>query len=535
MQEKKCTACYIKQFMGNNSNMLFNECDLTKYPVNASPLPPMGWSSWNTFRNNLDEKLVLDTAKAMKDSGLLDAGYKYVNLDDCWHSSTRDDNGEMQGDLVRFPSGIPNLVEKVNELGLKVGIYSSNGVYTCEELPGSLYNEEKDALTFAKWGIEYLKYDFCHNILYSDKAPYVYKIDLFNNNKITEYAVSSSNLEGNAYLKKHKKLGNYVKGMDKNKGGLVFNVDVENGGEYVLTLHTKKAGLYDKFLIADINSSVKHTIIIPPQKIFNLTYRYQLKILLNKGKNTISLYNPIKNKIYSAFYQYKKMGQALLDATKKMYGENSEKSIVYSICEWGRNKPWLWGRYAGNLWRTTPDIRPIWIWMVYIYSKTVSLSKYSTKGGWNDPDMLEVGNGKLTYDQNKSHFSVWCMLNAPLILGNDLRKISKEVLSIVTNKNMISINQDALCISAKRIIKGKVDVLIKPLSDGIALCFFNKFCLKAKNSYNIDKMLAKENFNVKEEGFLMKNMWSDEINNYTSNLNLELLPYQSLVLKIYKA
>ncbi len=528
----KCKACYIKKFMGNNSKLPFEENNLTEYPANASPLPPMGWSSWNTFRNYLDEKLVLDTANAVKNTGLYEAGYRYINLDDCWHSSMRDSNGEMQGDLVRFPSGIKNLVKQVNDLGLKLGIYSSNGVYTCEELPASLYNEEKDALTFVKWGVEYLKYDYCHNIPYTDKAPYVYKIDLFKDGKITEYPVIEKNLEGEAYLKEHKKLKNYVKGMDKRKGGLVFEVEAETDGEYVLTIHTKKAGRYDKFLIAEVNKFNKNYIIIPPQKIWNLTYRYQLKVNLNKGKNTIKLYNPIENKIYSAYYQYKKMGEALISAVKKVYGEDTDKNIVYSICEWGRNKPWVWGKYAGNLWRTTPDIRPIWIWMMYIYNKTINLAPFSEKGGWNDPDMLEVGNGKLTYDQNKSHFSLWCMMNAPLILGNDLRKITDDVLKIVTNKNLISINQDLLCKSAKRIIKGKVDTLIKPLSDGVALCFFNKRSTKAKRSYNLDELLAAGKFTA-DKGYSIIDMWSEEVREYSPELKIELKPYECIVLKIY--
>ena len=111
-----------------------------KYENNAAMTPPMGWSSWNTFRNHIDDKLLVETAQAMKDNGLIEAGYKYINLDDCWHSSMRDENGDLQGDLTRFPEGIPTLVEKLNAFGLKVGIYSSNGTFTCEDLPASLYH-----------------------------------------------------------------------------------------------------------------------------------------------------------------------------------------------------------------------------------------------------------------------------------------------------------------------------------------------------------------------------------------------------------
>ena len=128
-----------------------------KYSNSAALTPPMGWSSWNLFRNKINENIILETAKALKNSGLAECGYQYVNIDDCWQSSMRDENGELQGDLVTFPSGIKSLAEKVNELGLKLGIYSSNGTLTCEDLPASLGNEAVDAKTFAKWGIEYFK------------------------------------------------------------------------------------------------------------------------------------------------------------------------------------------------------------------------------------------------------------------------------------------------------------------------------------------------------------------------------------------
>ena len=151
-----------------------------KYSNGTALTPPMGWSSWNTFRNRIDEKLILETAEAMKASGLADAGYQYVNLDDCWQSSMRDENGRLQGDFANFPSGIPALVKSINELGLKLGIYSSNGSLTCEDLPASLGNEAIDADTFAEWGVEYFKYDFCHNVPIPMRAPYIEYICVSN-------------------------------------------------------------------------------------------------------------------------------------------------------------------------------------------------------------------------------------------------------------------------------------------------------------------------------------------------------------------
>ena len=180
------------------------------------------------------------------------------------------------------------------------------------------------------------------------------------------------------------------------------------------------------------------------------------------------------------------MGNELKRAAKE-YAERTgtpEKPIVFSICEWGFNGPWKWARKAGNLWRTTPDIKPFWISILAIYEFTVRLWKYSSIGGWNDPDMLEVGNGNLTNDENTAHFSLWCMLCAPLILGNDVRKFIKpdgtvdtdsKVYQILTNKKMIGINQDKLGIQCRRIKAGLVDILVKPLENGrVAVCAFNK-------------------------------------------------------------
>lgn len=181
-------AAAVKKFMPNVLPDKIDPADLAKKAVNSVKLtfpvdskydngaaltPPMGWSSWNTFRNRIDERLITETAQAMRDSGLAQAGYVYVNIDDCWQSSIRDENGRLQGDFSNFPSGIPALVKKVNGMGLKLGIYTSNGTLTCEDLPASLGYEAVDAQTFAEWGVEYFKYDFCHNVPIPMRAPFI--------------------------------------------------------------------------------------------------------------------------------------------------------------------------------------------------------------------------------------------------------------------------------------------------------------------------------------------------------------------------
>ena len=456
----------------------------------------MGWSSWNTFRNNIDAKLIEDTAAAMKENGLLDAGYRYVNLDDNWHSNMRDAHGDMQGELVRFPDGIPALVRRLNEMGFKAGIYSSNGTLTCEDLPASLGRERDDARTFARWGMEYLKYDFCHNIPVPRYAPLVYGIEIspLGSGKAVEYQVSNCILKGLARRRKCDALpgGQYVSGLDEGKGSIVFdNVVVDADGEYVLTVEIKKYGRYEKYLAVTVNGRECGGIEFPPQKHFNLTARFQTVVRLNAGRNAIELGNPVANSRDSAAIQYRKMAYALKDAAAEVAAERGEevRPIRFSICEWGFRKPWLWGASAGNMWRTTPDIRPWWYWIKTIYSRNVKLWKYASPGHFNDPDMLEVGNGKLTYNQNLSHFALWCMMSAPLVLGNDIRKITKPVLDIVANRELIAIDQDPLGKQAKRIRRGAVDVLARPLADGgIAVCFFNKTKIAQKRRLDIAKL-----------------------------------------------
>nr|MCR4563312.1 hypothetical protein [Clostridiales bacterium] len=228
---------------------------------------------------------------------------------------------------------------------------------------------------------------------------------------------------------------------------------------------------------------------------------FQVKLDLKAGEHSFVLQNPFKSEKDSYARQYINMGNELKIATKKYAEKNNcaEKPIVYSICEWGFNKPWLWGKQAGNLWRTTPDIKPFWASVLGIYEFNVRLAKYAGVGNYNDPDMLEVGNGKLTYDENISHFSLWCMMNAPLILGNDIRKFilpdgtvdkDNNILKIVTNKNLISVNQDKRCIQCVREKRDLLhDVLIKPLENNeLAVCLFNKGPKASKMSASVSEL-----------------------------------------------
>lgn len=520
-----CPVCYLKQFFTPRSSVTLT-CDFKRVLPDAPSAPIMGWSSWNTFRNEIDEKLILDTAKALKEKGLLDAGYRYINLDDNWHSSLRTSEGKLQGDLSRFPRGIRPLFEELNAMGFRCGLYSSNGTLTCEDLPASLHREALDARTIASFGAEYLKYDFCHNEKMSVYAPLVYGIEIFRKgNAPVFYECKKARLDGTARFMpdRYVKCGFHVSGLDKNGGSMTYdNVYAEEDGEYILTVCVRKKGRYDKVLAARIGDEL-YLYDVPPQKRWNHTARFQKPVFLKKGLNTVTLFNPVGKAADSAFLQYYTMAKELSAAAKERPGEY--KPIVFSVCEWGRNRPYKWAPLVGNMWRTTPDIRPIFPWIKIIYNHTVKLYKYASAGAWNDPDMLEVGNGKLTRNQNIAHFSLWCMMNAPLVLGNDIRSISEEVLSIVTQKTMLEIHSDPLYKPCKRIKKGKVDVLAKPLSDNrVAVLLFNKSKREKIVHLDVDKVLSDPYIDLKhKDSYCVKEVWSGEEMHVSDELNTKIL------------
>ncbi|PJJ76756.1 alpha-galactosidase [Thermoflavifilum aggregans] len=301
-------------------------------PNGLAPTPPMGWNSWNHFGCNIYENIIKEMADAMVSSGMKDAGYAYINIDDCWMDTVRDAQGRLQADPKRFPHGIKWLADYVHSKGLKLGIYSSAGTKTCAGYPASLDHEEIDAKTFASWGVDYLKYDNCYN----------------------------------------------------------------------------------------------------------------------QGRPLIE--------------RYQAMQQALA---------HCGRPIVFSICEWGLENPWEWAPRLGNLWRTTGDIRDSWESVMSILDQQVGLAKYAGPGHWNDPDMLEVGNGGMTTTEYRAHFSLWCILAAPLIAGNDLRHMSPETKEILTNQDMIAVDQDPLGKEGYKLQdEGDEEIWVKEMSDGSRVVLF---------------------------------------------------------------
>jgi alpha-galactosidase len=295
--------------------------------------PPMGWNSWNKFACGINEKIVREIADAMASSGMRDAGYRYIVIDDCWQAD-RDSQGNIIADGKSFPSGIKALADYVHSKGLKFGIYSDAGTRTCAGRPGSWGYEFQDARQYAEWGVDYLKYDWCNN----------------------------------------------------------------------------------------------------------------------GGQNSAAAYSRMR------------------DALKA-----SGRPIVFSICEWGSTKPWLWAKDIGNLWRTTDDIQDAWevkkgqggLGVVQIIDLQVGLEAFSGPGHWNDPDMLEVGNGGMSPTEYQAHFSFWCLLAAPLMAGNDLRTMTRETRDILTNTEVIAIDQDPLGKQGSRVRRdADLEVWARTLADG---------------------------------------------------------------------
>nr|WP_239461986.1 glycoside hydrolase family 27 protein [Occallatibacter savannae] len=301
---------------------------LEKVPYNGlAKTPPMGWNSWNLFAEKVDDKIVRTMADAMISSGMKDAGYIYINIDDTWEG-TRDENGVLHTNH-KFPD-MKALADYVHSKGLKIGIYSSPGPRTCGGYPASYGHEQQDAKMYAEWGIDYLKYDWC-------------------------------------------------------SAGTIYKNDALQG-------------------------------------------------------------------------VYQKMGQAL---------QSTGRPIVYSLCEYGMGEVEKWGtEVGGNLWRTTGDIRDEWDSMMDNIHKQDKTSPYAGPGHWNDPDMLEIGNGHMTSDEYRTHMSLWALTAAPLLAGNDIRSMSDETKSILLNREVIAIDQDALGKQASPVKNGSLETWMKPLADG---------------------------------------------------------------------
>jgi len=369
--------------------------------------PPMGWNTWNTFQTRIDEELVKQTADYFVSSGMKDAGYTYIILDDGWSTRQRDSiTADLVADPKKFPSGMKAVIDYVHSKGLKFGLYNCGGIKTCANYPGSHGYEEQDARLYASWGVDYLKYDWCNS-----------------------------------------------KGFDAKES-------------------------------------------------------------------------------------YTKMSQALKDAGRP---------VVFSLCEWGSTQPWLWAKNVGHLWRTTGDIGNVFdglkkypTWhsngVMTIVDLHEPLHQYAGPGNWNDPDMLEVGNGQ-TRAEDRTHFSIWCMMAAPLMAGNDIRNMSKETLEILTNKDAIAIDQDPLGIQGFRYSNlDSLQVWFKPLDKGDwAVCFVNRSSITKKilfdwKNANIDDKVSGRTLDASKMKYSLYDVWSKKLSGSTQSPFSAILPSHDVLM-----
>jgi len=371
--------------------------------------PPMGWNSWNKFAGDINETLIRETADAMATNGMRAAGYVYVVVDDCWEAKERDRQGNIVADPKKFPGGMKALGDYLHAQGFKFGIHNCAGAKTCAGYPGGRGHEFQDALTYASWGVDFLKYDWC-----------------------------------------------------------------EHG-----------------------TANAEET--------------------------------------------YKTMRDGLATAGRP---------IVFSLCEWGDNKPWLWARDVGHLWRTTGDIyncfdcvldHGSWkSWgVLQILDLQNGLREYAGPGHWNDPDMLEVGNG-MPMNEERAHFSMWCMLAAPLIAGNDMTSMSNATHEILTNPEAIAVDQDKLGIQGfKYSARDGVETWFKPLDDGgWAMCILNRnrmakaFSFDWKNA-NVTDTFARRAANFSTTAYRLRNVWTKKEAGTTSEpLMAEIPGHDVLMLRV---
>lgn len=461
-----------------------------------APLAPlMGWSSWNQFRQHITEEKIINNAGLLKEKGLLDAGYQYVNVDDCWQQSARNVNGCLAFDLGRFPSDGDGLVKQLNRLGFRAGIYSSCGRFTCEDMPGSYDYEHMDAKRFIDWGFEYLKYDYCHVVDISTDPHY--KGDYFATTtppilsfglvkivgQVEEVILAKeTHLTGGATLDSN----DAIVGLAHDEAAVTLKVTVEKEGIYPFSITYVKTPFAHRRFAQVMTKSDRVNAWFEPTSGWSDTGRVNVELKLAAGENDISITNPMKGQMQDTCYRYERMREAL-DANKR-----EDLTMYFAICEHGRTKPWEWASLFAGSWRTTHDIHASWIGIMNCYEGNADLWSYQSPGHYNDPDMLEVGVAKLSDEQALSHFALWCMMSAPLVLGMDVAKLTEKDLAIITNQALIGLNQDKRLMQASRHkLTESADLLIKPLSDNkIALCFFNKSDTpKDASTFDFDEIL----------------------------------------------
>ncbi|BAM47510.1 alpha-galactosidase [Amphibacillus xylanus] len=504
-------------------------------------LPAMGWNSWNAFGSKNSEALTKAMADAIIDLELDKLGYKYVVLDDGCYKSERVD-GLLSNETVKFPSGFKSLSDYIHSKGLLFGMYNDIGTNLCAGAAvGTCGYEDVDTQSYVDWGVDFLKVDNCYylwdNATFSDEtnAKYTYAPNIRSitvsgaDVDQTLSAVNDGKLLGNGAVKSEDDYVTNIGTFDGTHGDvtpigelwseLAFTVDVPEAGEYAITVNYASGeevgtGRWLQLAVGNIENEVRYFDDLLPLTETKTSFINSEEIIVSlaKGENVIRLMNHRRQEntlnSYAAFLE-------------GLNAADPNHEIVLSICEWGKTHPHHWGYKVGDSWRILNDItfnvgsdgdpgKAVWsddytASITSQYNKAVIMDEFAgLDKGWNDPDMLVIGMDGLTQTMNETHMAMWCMMNAPLMLGMDLRRVKKgdEIWNIIANKELIQLNQDPLGIQAKRIYcsldqenpdtvyvkdNNRVDILAKPLANGdIALSFINLSDELESNVHQVD-------------------------------------------------
>lgn len=456
-----------------------------------APTPPMGWNSWEAFRKDFDEDALKAQADAMVRLGLRDAGYVYLVIDGGWKASERDADGNLIPDPKKFPHGMKALADYMHARGLKLGLHQPAGVKDCgHDEPGSQGNEERDAARFASWGVDFIKYDQCdyiHDPKMTPGAPDLDKIVVRRNDRViftTEAEAPQNHMRGMARVQNCPRCSGAksVTGIGYADGGVEFDTRIPESGRY--TLDVQYACPYfgqnrDHFkqmtFFISVNGGAPRRIDVP----YSIAERYttgaiSTEIELNRGKNVILIDNPWSQED-DVRLSYLKMGRAL---------QSSGREIVFSTS--GAPRPWFWAEPVAHLWRTAGDISNRWSSIMATLDRHADTLPLAGPGFWADPDMLEAGApprrtqggnapSAMTATEQRSQFSLWAIMSAPLFISADLRHLDGQARSILLNKEVIAVNQDPLAASGRRLRNdGDILVFARHLKQGEAVALFNR-------------------------------------------------------------
>ncbi|MDC7293379.1 glycoside hydrolase family 27 protein [Butyrivibrio sp. DSM 10294] len=554
-------------------------------------LPAMGWNSWNAFGSGNTEALTKAMADKMVELGLDKLGYKYVVLDDGCYKNERVD-GLLSNEEVKFPSGFKALSDYIHDRGLKFGMYNDIGSNLCAGAAvGTCGHEKQDAASYVSWGVDFLKVDNCYylfdNATFSNPcnarytyAPAIHAVTLKGQGKEETFTCGVNlQVSGNGVRTELIEDRNFFSNIGTfdgtgpetspvgdESGEIFFDTEIPSDGEYTILVdhingaesgigswlqiaaqyEGKTLYLYDDFfgphpVITDENKDPKN----PPDHTKPTSTA--VTAVLKKGKCRIRLMNHRRQE--NTLNSYARLLEGLSEA-------DPSQTIIYSACEWGKTQPANWGYKVCDSWRILNDITfrvgsdgdpGVGTWtgdyttsVTTQYSKAVIMDEFAgLDKGWNDPDMLMIGMNGLDLTQNRTHMTMWAMMNSPLMLGLDLRRVTKgdDLYGIIANKDIIALNQDSLGIQAKRVYStlaetdpskeyirdiDRVDILAKPLSEGrFALSFINVSEEDKNEEFKVDMALLKKYLGDKISEapcYEVKDLWTGEISENTDGV-----------------